>query len=262
MDRETIMNTFEPSEILIVMRLQKAVKEAVDNVVEKWVEAHEILEELYKANSSVEEKKVLDFLVQSGLTERDTELKKLGFCITRIENTLQTNTSEPSDESSEGEEKKEETAEEQGETSLEMWKRQKSELFDEEQLESCEWMPADTLEVAEMICLCENYFRTQFSRHKHDGGTLESLRIPMKDYIEYVKGNSLHQDNYPDQWVRRLMNQLVFEGWIFGRDSATEGWTMKPFSKGCIGFPKKMDEHPAVMQTGSVDLMQHCKAEE
>ena len=43
MDRETIMNTFEPSEILIVMRLQKAVKEAVDNVVEKWVEAHEII---------------------------------------------------------------------------------------------------------------------------------------------------------------------------------------------------------------------------
>jgi len=262
MDRNDILQGLGADEIKLLFKLKKPATKAMDAAVEKWLEAQEILNNLYKEQNDPTEKKVLDLLIAYGLSQRDEDLRKSKLCIMRTDLILHPISDSPSEVSVDEGETTEETAEEQGESSLDMWKRQQKELFDEEQLNSCEWMPADTLEVAEMICLCENYFRKEFSRHRHGGGNLESLRLPMKDYIAYIKENSLHQDNYPDKWVRSLMKQLVFEGWIFGRDSKIDGWSMKPFSRGCIGFPPKLDEHPAVMQSGSIDLMQYCNKTE
>merc|ERR1739841_287088 len=98
MDRDTIMEQLEPHEILLFMRLQKTASEAVDIAVDKWSEGHEVLQELYKNNPGTGEKKVLDLLVQTGITKRDKELRELSLCITRVD-TLRTNISEPSDES-------------------------------------------------------------------------------------------------------------------------------------------------------------------
>jgi hypothetical protein len=265
MDRDTILQQLEQHEIKILMKLNKPAKEAMNEVVDRWLAAIGILNELYNAHKDPSERKVLDLLLTQGLTLRNEDLKKEGYCIVRLDSLLAVQNPKPPDvnETSESvEETKEDTAEETGESSIEMWKRVKSDLFDEEQLDSCEWMPIDTLEVAEMVCLCENYFRTQFSRHMHTSGTLESLRIPMKDYFTYVRDNAKKLENYPEHWVRQLINQLVSEAWIFGKESDHADWTMKPFSKGCIDFPKDQDEHPAVMQKGSIDLMQYCKTEE
>lgn len=262
MDRETILQQLEPDEIRLMMGLQKTVSKAVDEVVDKWLEAQGILESLYNEHTDPTEKKVLNLLIRYGLTQRNEDLSKSQLCIVNTNSLLNPDPQPPTETSEDDEETTEETAEQQGETSLQMWARLRPALLDEEQLNNCEWIATDTLEIAEMICLCENYFRTQFSRHKHTGGTLESLRIPMKDYVEYIKSNSQYQDNYPDKWVRVLINQLVSEGWMFGRESDQDGWTMKPFSSGCIGFPKNLDEHPAVMQTGSIDLLQYCTEKE
>jgi|APSaa5957512535_1039671.scaffolds.fasta_scaffold00894_21 hypothetical protein len=259
MDRDTILQQLEPHEIRILMRLQKPVTTTMDDVVDKWLEAQGLLDNLYAEHTDPTEKKVLNLLIRFGLTQRNEDLSKSQLCIVNTSSLLNPKNPQPSIDTSEDDgATTEETAEQQGETSLQMWARLKPILLDEEQINNCEWIPTDTLEISEMICLCENYFRTQFSRHKHTGGTLESLRLPMKDYIEYIKANSLYQDDYPNKWVRTLINQLIFEGWMFGRESKHDGWTMKPFSRGIIGFPKNLTEHTAALQSGSIDHYQYC----
>ena len=112
----------------------------------------------------------------------------------------------------------------------------------------------DTVEGAEMVCLSNNYFRSQWV-----GSTtpLEDIRIPYTDYITYIKSRATLLDNYPSNWEETLIQNLMWEAWIFCEYDGV--LYTKPFSRGIEGWNPNDPIHPAISDSQDLDLRYWAK---
>ena len=112
----------------------------------------------------------------------------------------------------------------------------------------------DTVEGAEMVCLSNNYFRSIWT-----GGTtkLEDLRIPYTDYITYIKKEATLLDNYPSDWEETLIQNLMWEAWIFCEYGGV--LYTKPFSRGIEGWNPNDPIHPTISDSADLDLRHWAK---